>query len=157
MPIHGQADPTFDDERRLSRQLDIAGEVARVGAQPIGRELCASIFIEHSSLLLADRKEKRRFVECLLLLRMTNLLIRLLGATDGVELKVTALVVDGAERMVFSFGGDATLSLPLAEMGSERATREAFAACWSERILMAAERSANAGAEPMPISERIIA
>jgi len=73
MSPHGPTDSASDGERRLARQLDIAGELARLGDQPVGRELCASIFLEHSSLLLADRDAKQRFIECLLLLRMTKL------------------------------------------------------------------------------------
>ena len=147
MSSHGGAGSASDGERRLARQLDIAGELARLGAQPIGRELCASIFLEHSSLLLTDRDSKQRFIECLLLLRMSNLMTRLLSATDGVELKVTTLVVQGAERLLLSFGADASLSVPLAEMGSDRATRERFAARWSERILLTVDKLANARSE----------
>ena len=51
---------------------------------------------------------------------MTNLLTRLLRALDGVELEITKLVTDGAERMILAFSNGRSLHIPLNESGRTR-------------------------------------
>ncbi len=142
-------DPPATGEGRLAAQLDAASNLALFGATKLGRDVCASIFLHHLPLFTSDRDSKRRFVECLLLLGMTNLLTRLLRALDGVDLDVVKLVADGAEHMILSFSTGRSLNIPLHEIGPHAAARSQSAAAWSTKILEAAECAAAPALPPL--------
>ncbi len=110
-----RSDPPDEQASALVRQVELAHKLARRGARQPARNLCAAIFLDQSALLLADRSAKRRFVECLLLLDMVNLLGRLLRALDGVELGSRQVVVAGTRQMVLSLSNGVHLVMPVAD------------------------------------------
>jgi len=134
-----------EPERRLGRRLEVAGELARMGAHAAGRELCAAIFLEHASLPRADHETKQRFIECLLLLRMTNLLTRFLEACAGIRVEIAIEEDDGAEHMAFALPSGERLRARLPQAGLDRHQRERFAAFWGQRLLELTEGLGDAG------------
>jgi len=125
----------------LSRQIEAARNLALFGAGALGREMCASMFLGHSHQLACDRHLRRQFVECLLLLEMPNLMVRLLRATDGVSLSVSALAAPGPKRTLLSFSNGESLVIAAFGPGAGAGARSEHAAFWGERILHAAEQA----------------
>ncbi len=123
-------------ERRVGEQIDAATNLARFGAEPLARDLCAAVFLQHPNILLANRSLERRFVECLLRLGMTNLLARHLRAAHGVELATRKLSIDGVERIVLALSNGSTVSVPVPELRADPAS----VGGWSEKVLTAADR-----------------
>ena len=145
-----------DGQVKVRQLLDGARNLALFGAEPMGRELCASIFLNHLPMLLADAEAKQRFIACLLLLEMDQLLRRTLRAFDGVDLSFTIVFADGAERKILSFSNGVSLAILLPEPGADRATRDRFAESWSHRIVEAASCAEDAwiADSPSPVPER---
>ena len=154
-------------ESALSRQLEAARNLALFGAETIARERCASMFLDDLHLFQSHPGLRSRFVECLLLLRMPNLLARLLRATDGVTVRITVLGSEAPARHILSFSNGFNLVIPQPAPDAGAAVRAEHAALWSERILQEAAKSAvgggaaldadapSAGAQDGPETDRV--
>ena len=132
--------PNPETELRVARQIDAACEMALFGADLRARSVCADIFLQHAPLLAQKRSLCQSFVECLLLLNMTALLIRLVRAVDGADLAVTAVGGSHPGRLLFSFSNGVSVTAPGFGLQVGRATRAKRAVRWSEVILAAASR-----------------
>ena len=158
---HTSRSATADGDAKLSKRLDIASELALYGQLQPGRGLCAALLIEHAMLLGTDHGAQQRFVECLLLLRMENLLLRLVRAVYGFDLERRILTSDGAQRTILAFPAGTSLVIPWSDMGNEPSRRARFATHWSRRILTELGREQPTGSNhlhdrtPSPGEQRV--
>ncbi len=135
------AHPTAELELGIARQVEAAREFALFGATPRARAICASVFLDHGMTLSRDRSLQRNFIECLLLLYMTGLLIRLLRAMEGVTLGVTPVAGAGSGKLQLDFRNGVTFTIPCLGPGAGRAARAKAAVRWSQAIQDAAART----------------
>ena len=161
---------SHEQDASLSRQLDAAWSLALHGAEALGCQLCASIFLDHAHALVANPGHKKQFVNSVILLGMTNLLARLLRAADGVELTAKMVATDRGEGLVLSLSNGTRVRLVLPGPGAGRAERQRFAVEFSDAVLNAAAsrgvtvspiaRAGKAGEQPgstLPVMPRVSA
>lgn len=129
-----------DPFRALSKQLQQARELALFGAEALACEVCASVMLDRAMLLARSTAHKRAFIECLLLLGMTNLLARTLRATDGVEVSMAEAAGPRADSFLLALSNGSTVRLDLPGPGAGRAERDRFATNGGKLIVQAAER-----------------
>jgi hypothetical protein len=131
----------------LARQMDTIRNLALYGAEDVARELCAAIFLKHTHTLASSRDSWVRFVECVLLLGMHNLLTRLLRATHGAGVSASNSGTHGG-RLALSLSNGSSLLIPALRADAGVMSRLEHAAHWSERILAAAVHAESGSSQP---------
>ena len=124
---------------RLAALIGVARELALNGSGGPARSVCGSVFLDHVPLLMRDGALLGAYVECLLLLKMTALLPRLVQAIYGVTFDMVPMIDrlagPGVERWLLNFGNGVRLSMTMPGPRAEQGVREHSAAHWRAVIL----------------------
>ena len=138
IPLHPHR--TVAQTDRLSAQLGMARELALTGSGGPARAICGSVFLNHAMALTRDEAVLKAYVECLLLLKMTALLSRVIQAVFGVAVDIVPLSGSGQRRLQVAIGSLPTLTVPSPSRTADRVEREEAAERSSAMILSAAAR-----------------
>lgn len=122
----------------LVRQLNVAWRLTLAGDSQAARNVCGAIVDRHAGALVQDGAAKHALLRCLLLLRMPQLLARLLRLTDGVALEAGPRRRDQLEFTLPS-GTRVALRVPAEDVAPAHRAEAAAEECAALMEAVAAE------------------